>query len=74
MKTWLMALIQSLVAAAGLVAYFYADNALLAGVAAAAAAARKQVQAATKRAAPKDIVDIIVSEPIMIRVKPAEAK
>ncbi len=42
--------------------------------AAAAAAAGKQVQAATQRAAPKDIVDIIVSEPIAIRVKPAETK
>lgn len=42
--------------------------------AASVAAARKAVQAATKRAAPKDIVDIIVSEPITIRVNPAETK
>ncbi|MCG8650163.1 MAG: serine protease, partial [Pirellulales bacterium] len=36
------------------------------------AAAAKRVQAATNRAKPKDIVDIIVSEPIAIRVKPGE--
>ncbi len=42
--------------------------------AAAAAAAQKQLQTATNRAAPKDIVDIVVSEPIAIRVKPAETK
>lgn len=37
-------------------------------------AARKQVQQATEQAKPKDIVDIVVSEPITIRVLPAEKK
>ncbi len=36
--------------------------------------ATKRVQAAAAAAEPKDIVDIIVSEPITIRVKPAESK
>ncbi len=39
---------------------------------AAVAAANKQLKAATTKAAPKDIVDIVVSTPIAIRVKPAE--
>ena len=39
---------------------------------AAVTAADKQVKAATAKAAPKDIVDIIVSTPIAIRVLPAE--
>ncbi len=38
MKIWLFALLQSLIAAAGLAAWFYADNMVLAGVAAGAAA------------------------------------
>ncbi|UUO08856.1 serine protease [Blastopirellula sp. J2-11] len=38
---------------------------------AAVAAAEKQLQAATKKGAPKDIVDIVVSKPIEIRVVPA---
>ncbi len=37
-------------------------------------AVTRQVAAATARAKPKDIVDIIVSKPIAIRVKPAEKK
>jgi hypothetical protein len=37
-------------------------------------AANKRIQAVTSAAKPKDIVDIIVSEPIAIRVKPAEKK
>jgi len=41
---------------------------------AALAAAAKRVQEATTQAQPKDIVDIIVSEPIAIRVKAAETK
>ncbi len=41
--------------------------------AAAVAQATKQLKTATDQAKPKDIVDIIVSEPIAIRVKPAEA-
>ncbi len=39
---------------------------------AAVEAADKQLKAETKKAAPKDIVDIVVSTPIAIRVKPAE--
>ncbi|REK24117.1 MAG: serine protease [Planctomycetota bacterium] len=39
---------------------------------AAVAAAEKRLQAATNRAKPKDIVDIVVSTPITLRVKPAE--
>lgn len=39
--------------------------------AAAVAAADKQLKAATKAATPKDIVDIVVSKPIRIRVTPA---
>ncbi|MCP4172807.1 MAG: serine protease [Fuerstiella sp.] len=39
---------------------------------AAVAVADKQLKAATTKAAPKDIVDIVVSTPIAIRVKPAE--
>ena len=39
---------------------------------AAVSAADKQLKAATTKAAPKDIVDIVVSTPISIRVKPAE--
>jgi hypothetical protein len=39
---------------------------------AAVSAADKQLKAATTKAAPKDIVDIVVSTPIAIRVKPAE--
>ena len=38
MKIWLLALLQSIIAVAGLAAYFYADNALLAGIAAGSAA------------------------------------
>ncbi len=41
---------------------------------AALAAAKKQLEAAEKQAQPRDIVDIIVSQPISIRVKPAESK
>ena len=41
---------------------------------AALAAATKRLEEATKQAQPKDIVDIIVSEPIAIRVKAAETK
>lgn len=37
-------------------------------------AAEKQLSQATETAKPTDIVDIIVSEPVAIRVKPAEAK
>ena len=37
-------------------------------------AANKRLVAATNAAKPKDIVDIIVSQPITIRVKPAETK
>jgi hypothetical protein len=42
--------------------------------AAAVAAATEQVKKATAAAAPKDIADIVVSEPIAIRIKPAETK
>lgn len=42
--------------------------------AAAVVAAAAQVKKATEAAQPKDIVDIVVSEPIAIRVKPAEKK
>ncbi|MBI2479641.1 MAG: serine protease [Planctomycetia bacterium] len=38
------------------------------------AAAAKRLEEATKQAQPKDIVDIIVSEPIAIRVKAVETK
>lgn len=41
---------------------------------AAVAAATEQVKQATQKAQPRDIVDIVVSEPIAIHVKPAEAK
>jgi len=41
---------------------------------AALAAAAKRLQDAKKQAQPKDIVDIIVSEPIAIRIKPARTK
>jgi hypothetical protein len=41
---------------------------------AAAAAADKKLKSATAAAKPKDIVDIVVSTPISIRVKPAEKK
>jgi hypothetical protein len=37
-------------------------------------AAMQQVKAAADRAQPRDIVDIVVSEPIAIRVKPSESK
>jgi hypothetical protein len=43
-------------------------------LAAAVAAAAKQLKTASNAAKPKDIVDIIVSEPIAIRVIPAETK
>jgi len=42
--------------------------------AAALAAADQKLKTATATAQPKDIVDIVVSEPIAIRVKPAETK
>ena len=38
------------------------------------AAASEQVKRATAAAEPKGIVDIVVSEPIVVRVQPAEAK
>jgi hypothetical protein len=38
------------------------------------AEAAAELKQATATAAPKDIVDIVVSEPILIRVKPAETK
>ena len=41
---------------------------------AAVAAADKQLKSATAAATPKDIVDIVVSTPISIRVKSAEKK
>ena len=41
---------------------------------AAVAAAEKSLKDATATAQPKDIVDIVVSTPISIRVKPAEKK
>lgn len=40
----------------------------------AVAAAKKKIQTATRSAAQKDIADIVVSEPIAIRVLPAEKK
>ena len=40
----------------------------------AVAATKKQLQQATNNAKPKDIVDIVVSHPITIRVQPAEKK
>lgn len=43
-------------------------------LAAAVDAAAKRVKTATAAAKPKDIVDIIVSEPLAIRVTPAETK
>jgi seryl-tRNA synthetase len=36
--------------------------------------ADRQLKAAQKKAAPKDIVDIVVTKPITVRVKPAEKK
>jgi hypothetical protein len=42
--------------------------------AAALAAANEQLKQATAAAAPKDIADIVVTEPIAIRIKPAETK
>jgi hypothetical protein len=42
--------------------------------AAALTAAAEQLKKAIEVAKPKDIVDIVVSEPIAIRVKPAETK
>lgn len=41
---------------------------------AAVAAAQGQLKVATERATPRDTVDIVVSEPIAIHVKPAETK
>ena len=41
---------------------------------AALAAAAKRLQDARKQSQPKDIVDIVVSEPIAIRIQPAESK
>ncbi len=41
---------------------------------AAVGAATEKAKQATQRAQPRDIVDIVVSEPIAVRVKPAEAK
>ena len=41
---------------------------------AAVTAAAEQVKQATQKAQPRDIVDIVVSEPIAIHVKPAETK
>ena len=41
---------------------------------AAIAVAAEQVKQATQKAQPRDIVDIVVSEPIAIHVKPAETK
>jgi hypothetical protein len=38
------------------------------------AAASEQLKRATAAAQPKDIVDIVVTEPIAIHVKPAETK
>jgi len=43
-------------------------------VTAALAAATEQVKQATQQAQPRDIVDIVVSEPIAIHVKPTETK
>jgi hypothetical protein len=45
-----------------------------AGTAAKQGTVGKPVKAATDLAAPKETVDIVVSEPIRIRVKPADAK
>ncbi len=42
--------------------------------AAALTAATERLKQATAVAQPKDIVDIIVSEPIAIRIQPAESK
>ena len=42
--------------------------------AAAVAAAVEKLKQATQVAQPRDIVDIVVSEPIAIRVKPAGTK
>lgn len=41
---------------------------------AAVAAVAKRIQVAKRQSQPKDIVDIIVSEPIAIRIKPAETE
>lgn len=41
---------------------------------AAVTAAQQQLKVATERATPRDTVDIVVSEPIAIHVKPAETK
>jgi hypothetical protein len=41
---------------------------------AAVSAAEAKLKAATATATPKDIVDIVVSRPVRIRVHPAEAK
>ena len=41
---------------------------------AAVAAATERLKQVTQKAAPTDIVDIVVSEPIAIHVKPAETK
>ena len=38
------------------------------------AAAAEELKKATEAAQPRDIVDIVVSEPIAIRVKPVETK
>ena len=35
---------------------------------------KEQLKRATDAAAPRDIADIVISEPVMIRVKPAEKK
>ena len=43
-------------------------------VVAALAAASEKVKRATAAAEPKGIVDIVVSEPIVVRVQPAESK
>ena len=43
-------------------------------VVAAAAAAAERLKKATAAAQPQDIADIVVTEPIAIRVKPAEPK
>ena len=48
------------------------SNAKLKTAQAEVVAAEKKLKAATVRAKPKDIVDIVVSKPIRIRVKPAE--
>ncbi|MBI5759972.1 MAG: serine protease [Planctomycetales bacterium] len=51
-----------------------AVNAKQKAATAAVAAAAEQVKKATAAAQPRDIVDIVVSEPIKIRVNPAEKK